>query len=75
MSRTKGSGWGGGTILYQICPKCGKKKAMYVGENFGHPFKCTLCKKYFNSSELKRLTFRSQLNLEKGETNGTKKTI
>ena len=30
MSRTKGSGWGGGPILYQRCPLCEKKKAMYT---------------------------------------------
>jgi len=29
MSRTKGSGWGGGVMLYQICPKCDKKKVLY----------------------------------------------
>lgn len=61
MSRTKGSGWGGGVIFYQICPYCNKKKAMYTGDYLGHPFKCTSCKEHFNSSELKRITFRSQL--------------
>jgi hypothetical protein len=58
MSRTKGSGWGGGIILYQIGPECGKKKAMYVGGNEGSPFKCTPCKEYFNSNILIRKTFK-----------------
>ena len=52
MSRTKGSGWGGGTILYQVCPKCTRKKAMFIGYGFGSHFKCTSCKEYFNSNEL-----------------------
>ena len=65
MSRTKGSGWGGGAILYQICPKCGKKKAMFIGSHVGSPYKCTSCKHSFYSSELKRITFRSQLRNQK----------
>jgi hypothetical protein len=58
MARTKGSGWGGGVILYQICPLCGKKKAMYIGSDLGHPFKCTWCKEHFTSDKLKRVTFK-----------------
>ena len=54
MSRTKGSGWGGGPILYQICPGCGKKKAMFIGYYFGSPFKCTWCKEYFDSNQDKK---------------------
>ena len=61
MSRTKGSGWGGGVILYQICPYCNRKKAMYIGYSFSM-FKCTACKRYFNSNKLLPLTFRSQLS-------------
>jgi len=59
MARTKGSGWGGGTILYQKCPKCGKKKVMYDGGSgirdlTSIPFKCTSCKHRFNDSDLIR---------------------
>jgi len=46
MSRTKGSGWGQGAMLWQMCPICGKKKALYnwaLGK-----FKCTSCKEYFD---------------------------
>ena len=58
MSRTKGSGWGGGIILYQICPHCGKKKAMYKPIGFGSSFYCTWCKEYFDSYTLIRKTFK-----------------
>ena len=58
MSRTKGSGWGGGVILYQICPYCGKKKAMFVGYGLGSSFKCTWCKDYFNSNKLIRKLYK-----------------
>ena len=48
--RTEGSGWGGGPLLYQLCPKCGKKKAYYSPiptVEWYTPFKCTSkqCKK------------------------------
>lgn len=55
MARTKGSGWGGGSLLYQICPFCGKKKVIYdwfVSEC--PPFKCTACKERFFSTTLIR---------------------
>ena len=42
MSRTPGSGWGAGPLLYQICPKCGKKKAIFKYiDNIGF-LHCTL---------------------------------
>jgi len=56
MSRTKGSGWGSGTLLYQICPYCIKKKAIYDpgahGQVSGCVFRCTYCKKRFSSDTL-----------------------
>jgi len=58
MSRTKGSGWGGGIILYQVCPKCDKKKAMFIGYSCGSSFKCTSCREYFNSDKLIHKTFK-----------------
>lgn len=59
MARTKGSSWGGGTILYQKCPGCGKKKVMYDGgggirDLTAIPFKCTACKHRFNDPALIR---------------------
>jgi len=55
MSRTPGSGWGGGVILYQKCPKCNKKKAMYdKGPLDIPPFRCTWCKETFYSKDLIR---------------------
>lgn len=43
--RTKGSGWGGGVILYQVCPLCGKKKCYYDPvPNVINKFRCTYCK-------------------------------
>jgi hypothetical protein len=59
MARTKGSGWGGGTLLYQICPLCGKKKCIYDHiPGTGIPsFKCTYCKKRFNSETLIHQTY------------------
>lgn len=54
MARTKGSGWGGGILLYQKCPKCGKKKAIYDPINKGSDFRCTACKEYFGSYNLAR---------------------
>jgi transposase-like protein len=52
MARTKGSGWGSGTLLYQKCPYCGKKKAIYVQVPDLPRFKCTACKQRFNDNEL-----------------------
>lgn len=52
MSRTKGSGWGGGPILYQRCPHCGKKRVMYDPVSELPPFKCTACKRRFYSDSL-----------------------
>jgi predicted nucleic acid-binding Zn ribbon protein len=54
MARTPGSGWGGGTLLYQICPHCGKKKVIYDTCADIPPFKCTACKKRFHSNDLIR---------------------
>jgi hypothetical protein len=62
MARTKGSGWGGGTMLYQICPFCGKKKALHIADvsksaclcNFSDRYwdkngsKCLKCGKHFS---------------------------
>jgi transposase-like protein len=54
MSRTEGSGWGGGPMLYQKCPFCGKKKVIYdwINSLAGIPFKCTACKERFSSDTL-----------------------
>lgn len=65
MSRTKGSGWGAGPILYQTCPQCLKRKAFYdpiPGEYTGHKFRCTYCKERFSSDILIRMTYRSQFD-------------
>lgn len=43
MARTKGSGWGAGPMLYQVCPGCGKKKCYYdpiEGAEHYKPFRC-----------------------------------
>lgn len=43
MARTKGSGWGGGPLLYQICPGCGQKKCYYdpiPNAEYYKPFRC-----------------------------------
>ena len=66
MARTKGSGWGGGIIYYQICPFCRQKKVMYkplLIHGFNLDFICTnkKCRERFSTSELKRITYRSQL--------------
>lgn len=72
MSRTKGSGWGGGIMLYQVCPICGKKKALYDpihGATHYKPFKCTAksCKdefgrkNRFDSDTLLRMSYACQL--------------
>lgn len=58
MARTKGSGWGGGPLLYQKCPHCDKKKVYYDPVDGIIPsFKCTGCKERFNSSTLIPHTF------------------
>jgi ssDNA-binding Zn-finger/Zn-ribbon topoisomerase 1 len=56
MARTPGSGWGAGPMLYQICPNCGKKKAIYVHSKYVgcKNFKCTACKERFDSNTLIR---------------------
>ena len=58
--RTKGSGWGAGTILYQVCILCGRKKAYYNPIGMCKPFDCTWCKERFDSKELLRYTYVSQ---------------
>lgn len=60
IMRTKGSGWGAGVILYQVCPLCNKKKAYYDYHSFGSPFKCSHCKEYFSSDTLLRNKYRSK---------------
>lgn len=52
MARTPGSGWGAGPLLYQICPKCGKKKCYYYYSL--NSFKCTSCKEWSDSNTLIR---------------------
>ncbi|HEY5590637.1 MAG TPA: hypothetical protein VIK55_06425, partial [Paludibacter sp.] len=52
MSRTKGSGWGGGVLLYQKCPICQKKKALYDPLPQNISFKCTSCKARFYDESL-----------------------
>ncbi|MFA5724245.1 MAG: hypothetical protein WC979_08370 [Candidatus Pacearchaeota archaeon] len=57
MPRTPGSGWGSGTLLYQNCPYCKKKKVIYdpvIHDTTGSNFRCTLCKKRFHSDTLIR---------------------
>ncbi len=65
MSRTEGSGWGGGVIFYQRCPHCNKKKAMYSPIYLSpHCFKCTSCKERFASDKLHKITHVSQIRCE-----------
>lgn len=55
MARTPGSGWGGGPLLYQICPKCTKKKCIYDyihGAEWHDPFRCLSCKQRSDSDTL-----------------------
>ena len=61
MARTKGSGWGGGPLLYQKCPHCSKKKVYYDPMQYIPPFKCTWCKERFNSTVLLSITFVAQI--------------
>lgn len=62
MARTPGSGWGGGIILYQVCPHCKKKKMYYkqspiVGS--GQHFYCTSCKEWDKGEGLIKQTYRA----------------
>ena len=59
--RTKGSGWGAGPILYQICPKCNRKKAYYDWQYYIPDFRCSWCKERFDSNTLLKLKYISQL--------------
>jgi len=71
MARTKGSGWGAGPLLYQLCPKCSKKKAYYDGSNYHYciaPFKCTWCKERFYSDTLKRQRVDYEKNKHNSKT-------
>lgn len=62
MSRTKGSGWGAGPILYQKCPKCEKKKAYFDPVDYGgHSFKCTWCGHLFYSDTHLRFKYAEQV--------------
>jgi len=60
MSRTKGSGWGAGPMLYQYCELCSKKKAIFdpiPNSEWHKPFRCLYCKERFQSDILiRRLT-------------------
>jgi len=61
MSRTKGSGWGGGVMLYQICPSCGRKKVLYDPLPYvASSFKCTSCRIRFYSDRLIRKQYLNQ---------------
>jgi hypothetical protein len=60
MSRTEGSGWGGGTLFYQVCPKCEKKKVLYSPIDYGSRYKCTSCRERFDSDKLLPLFFLEQ---------------
>ena len=68
MARTEGSGWGGGPLFYQVCPKCGHKKVYYDPVTNCNPFKCTSCKERFNSETLVRLRFKSQIKPKEMKT-------
>jgi hypothetical protein len=57
MARTPGSGWGAGPILYQICPRCSKKKCYYdpiFQAEWHEPFRCISCKQRSDSDLLLR---------------------
>ena len=65
MSRTPGSGWGGGVMLYQKCKLCGRKKVLYDPipcATYHEPFRCTYCKERFDSKELIKLRYKAQLD-------------
>lgn len=60
MARTPGSGWGAGPLLYQICPKCQKKKCYYspiFQAEWHEPFRCVSCKERSNSDTLLRYKY------------------
>jgi hypothetical protein len=63
MSRTQGSGFGGGSLFYQMCPICGQKKAYYENFDQSREFKCTNknCMQRFSSKDLIRKTYKSQI--------------
>lgn len=63
MSRTKGSGWGAGTLLYQLHRGCGKKKAIYdpIPDTGINPFKCLYCRRRFWDSSLLRYKYANQI--------------
>jgi len=72
MARTKGSGWGGGVILYQLCPNCGKKKMYYKQPMIPDlpDFYCTYCKQLDNGIGLIRERYsRENRNSHIGEAN------
>lgn len=62
MSRTAGSGWGGGVLLYQKCPYCGKKKCFFDWiDGFVLPFYCCACKKRNYDKNLIRIKYRDSI--------------
>ena len=63
MTRTKGSGWGGGVLLYQIHRGCGKKKAIYdpIPGSDLYPFRCIKCKRRFWDSFLLKYKYKNQV--------------
>ena len=66
MARTRGSGWGGGVLLFQICPFCGKKKVFYDWFcNECGDFRCTSCKKRFHSDKLHRIKYLNEGKIKK----------
>lgn len=57
MARTKGSGWGGGVLLYQYhlgFENCGTRKVIYDPIPWSDlpPYRCLYCKKRFWDSKL-----------------------
>ncbi len=68
MARTKGSGWGGGVLLYQLCPFCNKKKVIYdsIGALMSQ-FKCTSCRRLFDSVTLIKKKYLSQIHKRESE--------
>lgn len=72
MARTKGSGWGAGTILYQECQICGRKTAMYSTMEYLPPFKCIYksCRERFYSDTLLHYKYVSQIENLKNKHNG-----
>lgn len=62
MARTPGSGWGAGPMLWQICEKCGQKKALYTPIEGVTFFRCSnkKCNHWFKSDTLLRFRYKSQ---------------